>query len=855
MKEWSFALPAARPRSLVLRRRGPRLTAVALVMSLVAVMGTALAASPAWAEPPPDELPRNASVANLEFQPYMSYDVDGCYPSVAVGADGTLNPGLETTGAVNGSCRDASDLENSNMYARSRCNTNGWCAHKYGLYFQKDQTTGVGCSKCGHRHDWEHIVVWTKDGRAEWVAASAHGKYSVKKASDVDFWGTHPKIVYHKDGGSTHAFRFSVPDEEPEDRDRDWHFPDLVSWNGYPSGVRDKLTGHDWEAATFALKDDNDGFRTDLEKAYKDDMSFPFDFYKNELPAGMPDPNTPPAHSLRVMALGSSTTLGEGSTDGNGYRNAADEGLNDLVQSNADLGPEDVGARNASAAALAEDSTPRVDWTGSQRRGTMADRDTEGWSGYTIGQIAGKATCAVKTYRPNLVTLNAGGNDVIQNYQMDGAIGRLRSLIEQIGTDSPGATVLVAGVQPLKILDNVDANTRGKAFTAKIPGMVEQLVANGRRVVYADTTGLQLSDIGSDGTHATDQGYKKIAAAFVKAAGEANKKGWIVEPGPMAPNAGDHPCGSQDHGSGSEETGESNPNKLGTGWDDRGVIQDKQYPSSSRFMMVDINKDRKAEFVAVDKEQNVRFWWNSGPSGKDWVPFVEGQNSYKPAAGAVGNQLRFGDVDGDGFPDCMIVDLLGRIHLYTWKGENPSGSRMCMNKYDGIASVFSNGPSGNRLNINPNTKIRFADVTGGGRDDYLLIQPDGKTLAWYNKGYNVDAGQKYLDWTPPQTISGALVLPREIRYADINGDRRADRILITAKGGARAWINEGATGAGGTYRDIGRIAGDAEVPPKDVQFADLNGDGKADFLRIGWTGVTHAWLNELTPAYFEVFHP
>ncbi|PZG30335.1 hypothetical protein C1I98_31265 [Spongiactinospora gelatinilytica] len=89
----------------------------------------------------------------------------------------------------------------------------------------------------------------------------------------------------------------------------------------------------------------------------------------------------------------------------------------------------------------------------------------------------------------------------------------------------------------------------------------------------------------------------------------------------------------------------------------------------------------------------------------------------------------------------------------------------------------------------------------------------------------------------------------------MNGDKRADRILITAKGGARAWINEGARGAGGTYRDIGRIAGDAEVPPKDVRSADMDGDGKADFVRIGWTGVTHAWLNELPADYLATFHP
>ncbi|RBQ18552.1 hypothetical protein DP939_18815 [Spongiactinospora rosea] len=819
---------------------------------MVTSAGIVVAAGPAWAEPPPPELPQNASAADLRFQPAMDYDGDGCYPSVAIGRDGTLNPGLKTTGAIDGACHDESDLENSNMYARSRCNSSGWCAHMYGLYFQKDQSTGAGCPDCGHRHDMEHIVVWVKDDKVQYVSASAHGNYDTKPAAEVEFLerGTNPKIVYHKDGPSTHAFRFAKPAEEPENHWGRWHLPDLVSWEGYPStGLRDKLTEHDWGSATFALKDQGDTFAGDLGKAHKD-LSFDFDTRRHVLPGGMPDPNVPPgdddddggkpAAALRPMALGSSTSYGEGSSDGNGYRDTADKGFNDLVERNASGGPTVLDT---------DDATPLVDWVGSVRVGKMADREVEGWPGYRINEIAGKAQCAVKTYQPNLITLIAGGNDVIQDYQMGGAIGRLENLIEQVSADARGVTVLVGGVQPLR---DAARDARGKAFTAQIPGMVDRLAGRGLHVVYADLGGLVRSDVGPDGIHPTDQGYEKIGKAFVAAAGKANDKNWIRRPNPQAPDAGSDPCGMKDDGPGREP---HPPNRLGPGWDDRGVIQAQQFPSSSRFWMVDINKDRKAEFVTVDANQAIRFWWNGGPSGDKWTPFVEGKISYVPQPGAVGNQLRFADIDGDDFPDCLVVNLKGGITAYTWKGENPEGSRMCMKKYDGVARVFADGSKGRELNIDPATKIRFADVTGGGRGDYLLIKPDGTTTASYNRGFQVKGDKKWLDWTPPQKISGALQLPREIRYADLDGDKRADRILITAKGGARAWINEGAKGAGGKFRDIGRIAGDGDLPPKDIQFADLDGDGKDDFLRIGWTGVAHAWLNRLPASYFDTFHP
>ncbi|MFE2637104.1 hypothetical protein ACFXKF_20410 [Streptomyces scopuliridis] len=39
-------------------------------------------------------------------------------------------------------------------------------------------------------------------------------------------------------------------------------------------------------------------------------------------------------------------------------------------------------------------------------------------------------------------------------------------------------------------------------------------------------------------------------------------------------------------------------------------------------------------------------------------------------------------------------------------------------------------------------------------------------------------------------LRGGAERPGEVRYADINGDKPADRILVTARGGARAWINK-----------------------------------------------------------------
>ncbi|MEU9980598.1 NPP1 family protein [Streptomyces sp. NPDC050856] len=237
-------------------------SAVALV---VAFPGSAHAA-------PPPALPAAADGLERTFQPAFDYDTDGCYPTPAIGPDGTVATGLKPSGALNGQCRDAGDLDNTNGYARSMCD-NGWCAIMYGLYFEKDQAV-AGSGLGGHRHDWEHVVVWVRDDQAQYVSTSAHGSFRIHGRDRIRWDGTHPKIVYHKDGIGTHCFRpANANDEPPENHGRSWQFPGLVGWNGYPAGLRDKLSRADFGSAVFGLKDGD--FTRHLAKAKP--AGIPFD--------------------------------------------------------------------------------------------------------------------------------------------------------------------------------------------------------------------------------------------------------------------------------------------------------------------------------------------------------------------------------------------------------------------------------------------------------------------------------------------------------------------------------------------------------------------------------------------------
>ncbi|MEU7339561.1 NPP1 family protein [Streptomyces sp. NPDC007074] len=197
-------------------------------------------------------LPQNADGLEQTFSPAYDYDGNGCYTTAAISPDGYVNPGLGLGGAVNGHCHDRAQLDHANTYSREKCN-NGWCAIMYASYFEKDQSSdGVGeiaGGANGHRHDWEHVVVWVQNNTVKYVSVSQHKGWATYGRSSIRFdpSGTHPKVVYHKDGGLTHDFRIAnAGDDNPvENVTGGWFYPRLVGWNGYPSvDFRNKFVYH-----------------------------------------------------------------------------------------------------------------------------------------------------------------------------------------------------------------------------------------------------------------------------------------------------------------------------------------------------------------------------------------------------------------------------------------------------------------------------------------------------------------------------------------------------------------------------------------------------------------------------------
>lgn len=190
------------------------------------------------------------------FHPQFDFDGDGCYPATPFHRNEGLrpNPGAKATASLHGGCKDANWLQYANTVHRQICketvegaNRVERCAHLYELYFEKDQALG-GSFLFGHRQDVETVIVWTGkiNGQNDFVShvsTSAHGKFTTRPIAQVLKQGSHPLVVYHKDGAGTHAFRFAGPDDTSRvEFLGNWgqfHAPDIIShysataaWNG-----------------------------------------------------------------------------------------------------------------------------------------------------------------------------------------------------------------------------------------------------------------------------------------------------------------------------------------------------------------------------------------------------------------------------------------------------------------------------------------------------------------------------------------------------------------------------------------------------------------------------------------------
>ncbi|GAB2715746.1 SGNH/GDSL hydrolase family protein [Kitasatospora kifunensis] len=202
---------------------------------------------------------------------------------------------------------------------------------------------------------------------------------------------------------------------------------------------------------------------------------------------------------LRIMPLGDSITVGQGSITGNGYR--AD--LRDLVTDQTHYG---------------------VQFVGDQSNGTMTNPQHEGHGYYMINDVRHGVDGWLAAAQPDVVLLYIGTNDLDWGTDLDPdhAADRLKVLMDQIFTDQPELTVVMEGLNTT----TGGMQNRVAQYNNRAAELAQAEQQQGRRLVFTNGPSWETKDF-ADRLHPNDTGYQKMADAFFPGLQQAAANGWL----------------------------------------------------------------------------------------------------------------------------------------------------------------------------------------------------------------------------------------------------------------------------------------------------------------------------------------
>ncbi|QKX60476.1 uncharacterized protein TRUGW13939_07621 [Talaromyces rugulosus] len=457
--------------------------------------------------------------------------------------------------------------------------------------------------------------------------------------------------------------------------------------------------------------------------------------------------------SLRILPLGASITWGYQSSDGNGYRKPLRDQLRYAGYD--------------------------VDMVGTKHNGAMVDNDVEAHIGGVISRVQAAAQGSVQ-YKPNVVLINAGTNDCLQNVDVANAGARMENLINMLLENIDGTAVVLSTLIPCK--DAIGEANR-PVVNSQYRDLVTSMQVEGKNVILADMD--PLLDPGyldtdtdyADDIHPNDTGYKKMAAVWWDILKQAIDDGMISNPVATPASTGNGNCDKM-YGDGVYAGGLT---QTGSGQDD-GIYQHNSQPMGI-ILTVESDYDQNQWFFArlFDRSRDDFVGWYERNDGSQWYGVWrntgDASNLYVKIADmnvvlpCIPEGVNFVDINADGLDDMVCIGPMGDAYVAINQGNGDSNNPPTfVDKGRIIKSGYSQ------------SQVRLGDVDGDGRADYCIFDPNGDMYCWRNgwvndtPAYWQDLGKRFTS-RDVGNLTG-------VRLEDINGDGRDDWVWVGDTGEA-----------------------------------------------------------------------
>jgi len=191
-------------------------------------------------------------------------------------------------------------------------------------------------------------------------------------------------------------------------------------------------------------------------------------------------------------------------------------------------------------------------------------------------------------------------------------------------------------------------------------------------------------------------------------------------------------------------------------------------------------------------------------------------------SGGASRDVAYGDFDGDGRTDLVVVGAAGRVQLFHSLGQ---GRFEDVTAASGLATVKRAGA------------VAVGDYDNDGFLDLFLTSLDGTDPALYhNRGDGTFERDARTDGLR-RKLAGVAGL--DAAFFDFDNDGRLD-LIVLGKGGVRLFRNDATRG----FEDYSSILPDSLRAGRAVAVADIDQDGDLDLIVAGWDGRPRVLRND-----------